>query len=143
MAQVNTIDYRFSNYAHRHIMFETLTKLYCASPTVDILWQLLLRFHQQVPNWQGMMHTVHSGSKQPGSPRQSTESYLLQLSNCVYLKTLYLPRLCVTLHVNLSACQVESCENPINISPDMNSDLDDTDNCDIYLQYRYRIFPLH
>ena len=80
MAQVNTIDYRFSNYAHRHIMFETLTKLYCASPTVDILWQLLLRFHQQVPNWQGMMHTVHSGSKQPGSPRQSTESYLLQLS---------------------------------------------------------------
>jgi len=45
-----------------------------------------------------------------------------------------------------SACgqdQVESCENLFNPSPDMDSDLDDTDNCDIYLQYQYRILPMH
>ena len=59
MAQVSIIYYRFSNYARRHILLETLPKLYCTASTVDILWAPSLRFHQQVPNWKEMIHTIY------------------------------------------------------------------------------------
>ena len=66
MAQVDIIAYRFSNYACRHVMFETLPQMYCSEPPVDILWETSFCFHQEVPNWQGMMHVLHSGGKHPG-----------------------------------------------------------------------------
>lgn len=66
MAQVDIIDYRFSNYARRHVFFETLPQMYCLEPPFDILWETSFCFQQEVPNWQGMMHVLHSGSKHPG-----------------------------------------------------------------------------
>ena len=32
----------------------------------DILWELSFRFKQPVQGWQGMMHILHQGLKQPG-----------------------------------------------------------------------------
>ena len=47
-------------------MFETLPQMYCSEPPVDILWETSFCFHQEVPNWQGMMHVLHSGGRHPG-----------------------------------------------------------------------------
>lgn len=66
MAQVDIIEYRFSNYARRHVLFETLPQMYCSAAPVDILWETSFCFHQEVPNWQGMMHILHRGSNHPG-----------------------------------------------------------------------------
>ena len=49
MAQVNITDYYFLNYARRQIMFKTLPKLYCAAPTVDILWEFFCVFIKKSP----------------------------------------------------------------------------------------------
>jgi len=66
MSQVDIIDYRFSTFARRNIMFEILPELHSPAPVVDVLWELSFCFHQDTPNWQGMMSIVHSGTKHPG-----------------------------------------------------------------------------
>ena len=66
MTQIDIIDYRFSTYARRHVMFESLPQIDCLAPPVDILWETSFCFHQEIPNWQGMMHILHSGRKHPG-----------------------------------------------------------------------------
>lgn len=72
MAQVLIVDYRFSTYAHRSVKFEALTMFQCLS-AVDLLWELLFSFHQETPNWQGIMHIVYSKCEYPG---QSTVHFL-------------------------------------------------------------------
>jgi hypothetical protein len=66
MSRVDIIDYRFSTFARRNIMFEILPELNFPVPGVDILWELSFCFHTDTPNWQGMMSIVHSGSDHPG-----------------------------------------------------------------------------
>lgn len=68
MARIEISDYRFSTFARRHVRFEVLPSLHYSAHTsmVDILWEVSFCFHQQTPNWQGMMHIVHDGCKHPG-----------------------------------------------------------------------------
>jgi len=66
------------------------------------------------------------------APRQYNESGSLQLSNCVYLKTyLFCRGYGLPCKSTYGQGQVESRENPFNPSSDMDSDLDNTDKCDI------------
>ena len=59
-------EYHFSKHALCHIQFQPLPMLNDEDHRIDLLWELSFRFHLQIPNWQGMMHTLNSKHDHPG-----------------------------------------------------------------------------
>ena len=66
MSRIDIIDYRFSTFARRNIMFQELQECHCSAPVIDIFWELAFCFDCDTPNWQGMMNIIHSGTEHPG-----------------------------------------------------------------------------
>ena len=58
---------------HQDKKFQNICNPNVYDRRVDIYWQLSFNFNNSVPNWQGMMHTLHKGNQHPG---QSSIIYL-------------------------------------------------------------------
>ena len=52
---------KFSN-----ITFLLLPLVHDEDHRVDLLWEMAIKFHVQIPNWQGMMHPLNSKRSHPG-----------------------------------------------------------------------------
>lgn len=72
-AKVPIKEYRFTKYACRNIKFLPLPWQENEYRRIDLLWELSMRFEVQVPNWQGMMHTLNIERSHPG---QSSVQFL-------------------------------------------------------------------
>ena len=59
-------EYCLSKHACRSIKFLPLPLLTDEDHKIDLLWEVSLRFHSQLPNWQGLMHTLNSKRCHPG-----------------------------------------------------------------------------
>ena len=65
-SRIDIIEYRFSRYAAKSIVFEQLPTYQLLESNIDILWEISLNFSCTTPQWNGMMHILHQGEKHPG-----------------------------------------------------------------------------
>ena len=71
--KVDIVEHRFARQALSSVTFQPLPILDDIAHNIDILWEMSFRFAQPVPNWQGMMHVLHTDCAYPG---QSTIAFL-------------------------------------------------------------------
>ncbi|XP_033122104.1 uncharacterized protein LOC117121111 [Anneissia japonica] len=73
-SRIPIVNYRPSSQAHKEILFEDVPKFPgIIVKNIDVLWELSLNLTKPTPNWQKLMHTLHSGSNYPG---KSTVTFL-------------------------------------------------------------------
>ena len=64
--KIPILEYRFAKHACHEVVFEDLLIFFDSDNRIDIMWEVSLGFKEATPNWQGMMHILHQGSRHPG-----------------------------------------------------------------------------
>ena len=64
--KIPILEYRFAKHACHEVVFQDISRFVECDRRIDILWEVSLRFKNDTPNWQGMMHILHEGSQHPG-----------------------------------------------------------------------------
>ena len=64
--KVDIVEHRFARQALSSVKFQPLPILDDIAHNIDILWEMSFRCAQPVPNWQGMMHVLHTDCEYPG-----------------------------------------------------------------------------
>ena len=92
--KVDIVEHRFAREALSSVKFQPLPILADVAHNIDILREMSFLFAQAVPNWQGMMHVLHTDCEYPG---QSTIAFLPMVD--MYPAYLYLQNM-VTLEAD-------------------------------------------
>ena len=64
--KIDIKELRFCNHICQSIKFIGLPANVAFGMDVDILWELSSNYKEAIPNWQGMMHTIHHNKEHPG-----------------------------------------------------------------------------